>query len=66
MGNEVVTLADCRALRYCSSGIKAWMERHGLKFERLRDGVPIAEIEAIDDEMARRVIRYVRAGRVKE
>lgn len=66
MGNEVVTLADCRACGFCSSGIKAWMERHGFGFERLREGVPLSEVETIDDEMARRVVRFVRAGRRKE
>jgi len=63
--SEVVTLRDCREVGYCVKGIFAWIERHGIDRDRLLSGVPVAEVENIDDEMARRVVIHVRAKETK-
>ncbi len=63
--SEVVTLRDCRETGYCAKGVLAWMDRHGINRHRLAAGIPIQEVEAIDDEMARRVVAHVRAKELK-
>jgi hypothetical protein len=62
---EVVTLRDCREVGYCAKGVFEWLERHGIDRHRLLTGVPVAEVEDIDDEMARRVVAHVRAKEQK-
>lgn len=48
----LVTLKHCRRLHYCSSGLRAFCDRHGLDWRELRErGLPAETIEATGDAM---------------
>lgn len=56
-----LTVQHLRQLKYCPSGAKAWCERHGLDWRALvQDGLPISQIEAIDDAFAVNASQLVR------
>lgn len=45
----------------CAPGIRAWCALHGVDLRVLAtDGLPIAQVEAIDDAFARRVVQIAR------
>lgn len=48
----VVQMRHIRAAGLCASGTKAWFDHHGIDMRRLREGVPVEEIEATGDKMA--------------
>lgn len=56
----VVTIAHCVAKdgsRYCIPGIRDFCRRHGFDYRAfLRHGVPVSQLEIIDDAMARQVV----------
>lgn len=55
---HTIVHADLAALRYCNRGSRLFFERHGLNWASfLQQGVDIAVIEQIDDEMARAAVR---------
>lgn len=57
MSEPVVIHSDIAALRYCNPGARAFFERNGLSWATfIRDGLPISQIELIDDEMARQAV----------
>jgi hypothetical protein len=57
----IVTLKHCRALRYCSSGLRSFCQRHGLDWRQLREsGLPAETIEATGDAMAIAAARHAR------
>lgn len=63
-----VTMAHARAARLagvrvlCAPGIRAWCDRHGVDLHRLAsEGLPIEQVEAIDDAFAQRAAAMARA-----
>ncbi len=45
----------------CASGIRAWFAKHDLDFRQfLTAGIPISEVEAIDDYFTRRICAIAR------
>lgn len=44
----------------CWDGTKTWFERHAIDYRRLREGIPVEEIEATGDKMALDVARRAR------
>jgi hypothetical protein len=49
-------------MQLCGRGRRAWFERHGLDYSHfVFNGLPIEQIEKIDDEFARRVVAFVKA-----
>lgn len=62
-----VTMRHARAARIdgagvqCASGITAWAQRYGVDLRRLaREGLPIEEVERIDDAFAQRAAALAR------
>lgn len=46
----------------CAPGIRAWCERHGVDLRKLaEEGLPVEQIEAIDDAFAQRAAQLARA-----
>lgn len=48
----LVHMRHIRAQKLCAGGTKAWFEHHGIDWRRLREGIPVEEIEATGDQMA--------------
>lgn len=45
----MVTVADVRAIKFCSRGARQWFARHGLDYnEFVTRGLPIEQIENAD------------------
>lgn len=58
-----LTLADCHAMnpRYCNPGNRAMCARLGVDWDEFRhNGVPIKDIEHVDDAMLQAVIEKAR------
>lgn len=52
-----VTLADIRAVGYCSRGAREFFARHGLNWPLfLQAGIALETLEAIPDPMCQRVV----------
>lgn len=46
----------------CAPGIRAWCDRHGVDLRKLaEEGLPIEQVEAIDDAFAQRAASLARA-----
>lgn len=46
----------------CAYGIRGWCSRHGINLQEFLDGgVPIEQLEAINDAYAQRVVAIARA-----
>ena len=46
----------------CAPGIRAWCDRHGVNLYKLaHEGLPIEQVEAIDDAFAQRAAALARA-----
>lgn len=59
--SETVTISDCRAAGYCVAGVRRHAALLGLDFRRfVREGVPISEIETIDDQAVQRIVAVAR------
>ncbi len=57
-----VTIGDVRAAGFCLSGVRRHCAVLGLDFRRLvREGIPAAEVEGVDDELVRRAVEIARA-----
>lgn len=56
----LVYMRHIRAQKLCADGTKEWFEHHGLDWRRLRDGIPVEEIEATGDRMALDVAKIAR------
>lgn len=53
MTEPVVTLEDCRTLKYCASGIRAFFVRHALDWATFRrHGLPASVLDRTGDAMA--------------
>ena len=60
-----ITLADLRSLgvgkQYCVRGCRLLCQQHGISYHKLiREGIPISEIEHIQDEMLTRIINIAK------
>lgn len=63
-GSIVVRMAHLRRLGYCSSGVRAFFERHELDYPAfLRGGIDEATLAATGDGMALAAIEEARDGR---
>lgn len=52
-----VTLADIRAIKFCSRGSREWFDRYGLDWSRfVSEGLPVAAFDGINDPMLKRAI----------
>lgn len=52
-----VYIQDARSVRYCSRGLRAFCESHGLDWELfLKEGLDSDDLEKIDDAMLKKVI----------
>ena len=60
----IITANDIRAAGYCLHiGARRWCSQHGIDFTRLmREGIPVEDVEHIDDAMLQRVIEGKRNG----
>jgi hypothetical protein len=57
----IVTIAHVRAEHLCARGARAWFAQHGLDFRAFcRDGMPLADVEAINDGFAQRIAARAR------
>ena len=52
----VATKADVIAAGFCAAGMREWCRLHGFSAADIRDGIPIEKLEAIDCDLARRVV----------
>ena len=60
--DPVVTMNDCKALGFCASGVRRWMNDHGLDMRTfLKEGYPASVIEMQKDAYGNRLAQYVRA-----
>lgn len=64
----VVRMRHARAARLdgkpitCAAGIRAWCDLHGVDLHKLaHDGLPVEQVEAIDDAFAQRAAALARA-----
>ena len=59
--SDRVTLRDLRNLKYCMAGSRIFCKLHGISVDRLiREGIPISEVEHIDDAMLKKIIEHAR------
>lgn len=57
-----ITTDHTSAVDYCQRGTFASCKKLGIDYRRLvKEGIPIEELEHIDDEMVQRVLRIARA-----
>jgi hypothetical protein len=62
MSEVRVRLEHIRAARFCGSGLRVWLKRHGFdQVSFLKDGIPAAELEATGDGFALHVAAIARA-----
>lgn len=63
--SEVITADDVRAAGFCLHvGARRWCAANGIDFRRLmREGIMLAEVAHIDDDLLRRVLEVKRNGR---
>lgn len=63
----IIRVADVVDAGYCLAGARTWFRLNGLDFKDfLRNGIPVSEIEHIDDGMARNVVarKEIKDGRL--
>lgn len=59
--SEIVTITHVREAGYCLSGVRRRCTELGIDFRRLvAEGVPISELEHIDDVLVHRIIESAR------
>ena len=57
----IVYMSDIRAAKMCSSGTRAFFERHGMNWSQfLKEGLPAEEFEKTGDAMALQVVEVAR------
>jgi hypothetical protein len=62
MSELVVTMADVRIARFCSSGMRVWFAHHGFDLAVfLREGLPASTFEATGDALALHLVATARA-----
>ncbi len=61
--NILVTMRDCRKFGICKQS-KIWAREHGIDFKTFcKTGIPIQQIEAVNDAMAKDFCKKVRDDR---
>lgn len=62
MTDEKVTIQDCRDAGFCiANGVRPMCGALGLDFRKLvKEGLPLADIEKIDDVKVRRAVEIAR------
>lgn len=61
MTENRIVHSDLASLGYCNRGSREFFNRHGLNWSLfLKEGVEFSEVERIDDEMVRAVIRQAK------
>lgn len=59
--DDLVTIHDARAAGYCAKGVRRRCRELGIDMRRLvRHGIPVAELEALNDDACRRSIEQMR------
>ncbi len=68
MSEQIVKVDDVRAALlkngkgFCVSGLREWFKQHEIDFGNfVRNGYPLSQVEAIDDQFAQSVVSYVKA-----
>lgn len=57
MSKVILTVGDVQSSGYCVRGTRRWCLNNGIDFKKfVREGLPIEELEHIDDEILRIVI----------
>jgi hypothetical protein len=63
----IVTVRHVREEMLCTRGMRAWLTHHGLSVsDFISNGLPVEQLEAIDDYFARRVAARARADAAAE
>lgn len=58
----MVTVQDARELKYCVSGMRTFALKNNLDWRKfLSEGLPIEQLEAVDDAMMQHLCKYVRS-----
>ncbi len=61
MSEPRAQLSDLRTMRWCARGFELWCERHGLDSHQVkRQGLALSQLEAIDDDYARKLAAHLR------
>jgi hypothetical protein len=61
MSDLIVTMRDVRESGLCARGTRAWFARRGLDFHKfLTEGMPEAEVIALQDALANRALDAAR------
>ena len=56
-----VKAEDACSLGYCLRGVKAFCKKHSLDYKKfVKEGLPIEEVEQINDVMVKRLVEFVR------
>lgn len=57
----IIRMRHIRAANLCSGGARRWFESHGFSWtDFLVNGIPVAQVEPLNDAIANRVIEVVR------
>ena len=69
MADDLLTLEDCVRAGYCPSGIVKWCKTNNINprtfIERLKEGIPRGEAEALHDGLIDRALALKDAGAAK-
>lgn len=61
MSTLTITMQHVMGARLCSRGARQWFTAHGLDYAKfLREGLPVEQVEALNDALAKRVVEYAR------
>ena len=61
MPGEIITMSDIRDAGFCAKGLREFCLEHGIDMRRLvRDGIPVSEVEHIEDANFLRVLAVKR------
>lgn len=57
-----VRMEHARVLGYCAAGVRTWCAAHGFDYlDFVREGLPLAVVLALGDELGRRVAEVAEA-----
>lgn len=64
ISEDRVTIYDVNRAGYCVKGIRDWCRQQGIPFrDFVKNGIPISEVEKMDDAIVQDVLRVKRGGR---
>ena len=59
--SDRVTIQHVRRAGWCMSGVRPYCQRVGIDFRRLvREGIPISEVEGVDDHMIQTAVEIAK------